>query len=425
MISSRQVQRRYGARLSAPALRRLGPLVAALAAFWSTAALPADSGIYTLDTGDEIQVSVFGEPNYPIEMSVDDAGMISIPLVGDVPVRGKTTAAVKQDVENLLRDKDLIINPFVQIAIKQYRPFFISGAIDHPGAYAFQPNMTVRHAVAIAGGFRALQTDTEPALTIADLRSDQDELGIEIFRQKLRLAAFQAELDGKTDFAVPPITGLRIDSSLVAEIMRTEQDQLAARLSDAAADLAHDQEALVRARGDVDTLHSAHGDREQVVGFQNQALVTARAMHDRGLTTQSSVLSAEKEHSLFREQVSQMEVQQAEAEQKVADLALTLGKKTEARRLQVLTEIQDAQVGLGKAETQMKHVTDKLLFMSIYGGTRSIDELGNSVRIVVHRRDGDTTGLIDANENTALHAGDLVEITVVRGADGTDLSAGN
>ena len=95
----------------------------------------------------------------------------------------------------------------------------------------------------------------------------------------------------------------------------------------------------------------------------------------------------------------------------MADLERELDKQDENHRMQILTDIQDAQVELGKSTNRPKHVTDKLLFMSLYGEHRSLDELGDSVRITIHRRGTDAA--LKANENTDVRAGDLIEMAVV------------
>ena len=47
-------------------------------------------GSYLLDTGDVVRVTVYGDESLNKSYKVDDAGAISFPLVGPVPVRGKT-----------------------------------------------------------------------------------------------------------------------------------------------------------------------------------------------------------------------------------------------------------------------------------------------------------------------------------------------
>ena len=40
----------------------------------------------------------------------------------------------------------------MQVDVIAYRPFYIHGEVNNPGAYSYQPGMTVDQAVALAGG---------------------------------------------------------------------------------------------------------------------------------------------------------------------------------------------------------------------------------------------------------------------------------
>ena len=46
-----------------------------------------------------------------------------------------------------------MVNPSVNVAVIEYRQFFIYGQVEEPGAYPYQPGLTLQKAVALAGGF--------------------------------------------------------------------------------------------------------------------------------------------------------------------------------------------------------------------------------------------------------------------------------
>ena len=52
----------------------------------------AASRPYTLDSGDKLRVVVFGQDGLTASYSVDTSGSITMPLIGAVPARGRTTA---------------------------------------------------------------------------------------------------------------------------------------------------------------------------------------------------------------------------------------------------------------------------------------------------------------------------------------------
>jgi polysaccharide export outer membrane protein len=78
--------------------------------------------------------------------------VVDYPLIGEVKLNGLTLAEAEAELDNKLRG-DYLINPRITISIDEYRPFFISGAVNSPGSYEYVPGMTAMQAVVIAGGF--------------------------------------------------------------------------------------------------------------------------------------------------------------------------------------------------------------------------------------------------------------------------------
>lgn len=114
---------------------------------------PTESrGPYTLDAGDVIAVSVYGDETISKSYKVDEAGMVSMPLVGPLSLRGLTTNAAAAEIAAALAN-GFMRNPNVAVQIDTYRPFFIQGAVKNAGQFAYVPQMTVRAAISTAGGY--------------------------------------------------------------------------------------------------------------------------------------------------------------------------------------------------------------------------------------------------------------------------------
>jgi polysaccharide export outer membrane protein len=118
------------------------------------AAPPSSSpdAVYRLDAGDKLRVVVYGQDGLTNSYAISASGAITMPLIGSVPARGRTTAALAAEITARLR-KGFIREPSVAVEIESYRPFFILGEVAAPGQYPYVPNMSVESAVAIAGGF--------------------------------------------------------------------------------------------------------------------------------------------------------------------------------------------------------------------------------------------------------------------------------
>jgi polysaccharide biosynthesis/export protein len=109
-------------------------------------------GAYRLDAGDRLRIFIYGHPNLSRLYTVDHQGMVPVPLIGDVPARGKTTKGLANSIAARLGAK-YVKEPQVTVDIAQYRPFFILGEVRSAGQYPYVSGMTVQAAVAIAGGY--------------------------------------------------------------------------------------------------------------------------------------------------------------------------------------------------------------------------------------------------------------------------------
>lgn len=109
---------------------------------------------YKLASGDVINIQVFGEEDLSKEnIRLSDAGTISYSVLGEIRVLGLTAGELEQIVTNGLKGRYLV-NPKVSVTIREYRQFFVNGQVERPGGYSFIPGLTVRKAVAVAGGFK-------------------------------------------------------------------------------------------------------------------------------------------------------------------------------------------------------------------------------------------------------------------------------
>ena len=115
---------------------------------------------YRVGPGDHIEISVYGEPDLTTKVRVNKSGVISFPFLDDIQVVGLTTKELEATIHNGLLG-DYLVNPQVQVAIVQYRPFFIHGQVKNPGGYPYQEDLTLDKAIALAGGLasRASKTD--------------------------------------------------------------------------------------------------------------------------------------------------------------------------------------------------------------------------------------------------------------------------
>ena len=127
---------------------------------------------YKLASGDIIRVLVYGEPDLSIDHTrLTDAGTFSYPFVGEVKAQGRTAAELERVLTNALQG-DFLVDPRVSVSVLEYREFYISGEVNRPGGYKYQPGLNLRRAIALAGGLTE-RASTKRITVVRDLDPDR------------------------------------------------------------------------------------------------------------------------------------------------------------------------------------------------------------------------------------------------------------
>jgi len=110
------------------------------------------SETYQLGGGDKVHVIVFNELQLTGDFVVDSAGNLSLPLIGETPVLGKTVGEAADAIEAAYLKDNFLRTPKVSLEITTYRPFFITGEVRLPGQYPYSAGLTVWSAFATSQG---------------------------------------------------------------------------------------------------------------------------------------------------------------------------------------------------------------------------------------------------------------------------------
>ena len=110
-------------------------------------------GDYRLASGDTIQVRVYGEDDLTMELDVPGNGAVEYAFVGAFELSGKSVRAVQQEIYQRLLG-DYLVEPRVSVSVSSYRNFYVYGEVARPGGYAWEPGLTVRKVITLAGGLK-------------------------------------------------------------------------------------------------------------------------------------------------------------------------------------------------------------------------------------------------------------------------------
>lgn len=109
---------------------------------------------YLIGPGDVIEVDVFGNDDLSRTATVQTNGTVTLPLLGDVAVSGLAARAIAEKLKDLL-GRDYLVNPQVEVRIKDYLSQFVSvvGEVQVPGRKPIKGRTRLIDALVEAGGF--------------------------------------------------------------------------------------------------------------------------------------------------------------------------------------------------------------------------------------------------------------------------------
>ena len=120
---------------------------------WASS-LPPPAAVHdtVIQSADIVNVRVFREDTFSTREHVRPDGKISVPVVGEVMVRGRKPDEVAKEIEGRL--KNMLKEPSVTVVLEQpvQIPVSVTGEVRQSGTFQLEPGTNVLHAIASAGG---------------------------------------------------------------------------------------------------------------------------------------------------------------------------------------------------------------------------------------------------------------------------------
>jgi polysaccharide export outer membrane protein len=120
----------------------------------ATATTDAAAGLpnYQIGADDVLSIVFWREPDVSRDVVVRPDGLISLPLINDIPAAGLTPEQLRVSLEKAA--EKYIADPRATVVVKQInsRQVYITGQVAKQGTYALTTGMTVMQLVTVAGG---------------------------------------------------------------------------------------------------------------------------------------------------------------------------------------------------------------------------------------------------------------------------------
>ncbi|MEF1200574.1 SLBB domain-containing protein [Vibrio owensii] len=112
--------------------------------------VPAD---YTVGSGDEIVIQLFGKENTTHRLRVNRAGTINFPSLGPVQVAGMSFSDVRDSLNQRVKEQMIGVRSDISLGEMRTMQVFVMGDAYKPGAYTVSALTTISQAIYYSGGF--------------------------------------------------------------------------------------------------------------------------------------------------------------------------------------------------------------------------------------------------------------------------------
>jgi polysaccharide biosynthesis/export protein len=378
---------------------------------------------YRLQGGDVVEISVSGVPELRQRAPVQLDGSITFPVLGTFIVEGVEFSEVRGKIQSAVASKIFRIRTpdgrefsrmfdrdEVAATIVEYRPIFITGDVTRPGEQAFRPRMTVRQALASAGGFSAPARANTTPFDAASLRSEYITVWLSLAREHVRVWRIKADLGETIELDQKAIPSAPVPDEVMSQIVNLEIEYRTA--SSAARERAKDflRRSIEEADKQAVVLSEQKQAEEDGVQSDTQELQKAKAAYGNGMLPSPRV--AEFRRALLYSATRQLQTtnQLMQLKRSRAEFARELEKIEEQRRIDLLAELQDTTVKLTGDRAKLRGVEEKLQLAGLKPPLPSDNAAKAEITVFRSGIGGKERHTADAD--TELQPGDVVEVAL-------------
>lgn len=398
------------AALAVPSGRHwLRPLILALVA-WAlilvvTVSAAEREAADTLSIGDKVTISVFGQSDLSGDFVLDGSGAVNMPLAGRIRIAGLSAPEAEARIRSALMD-GYLRDAVVSLRIAELKPVYIMGEVRSPGTYPFRHGLTVLAAVALAGGYRVGDE------SIAVLKS---ELLLADEREQLLTASFQTltarrqRLEAERDGVKQLVADARSAGSV--QILAGEQEILdfQRRAREGERDLLSQQVARLQSEKAALTEQARLVERQVELTREQSSEYNKLATTGHGLRTVQ--VERERDYTRTQGEAARLRAELAKSETALGELTLRLRELDTTYMRRVVLELQETRQKTLEVERSLPTAREiaesrRRRLVASQGSGAAADW---DIRIT--RQAGLTPVTIQANFETTLQPGDIVQVT--------------
>jgi polysaccharide export outer membrane protein len=408
--------------MRSPSLRRTATI---LTGILGLTLADRSSAEYLLAPGDVLEITALGMPDLKQNTTIDVDGQAHFPVLGQMKAAGMSLPELRDKVRELLpskvfrrrtqegRDYPVIVTADeVNIDVAQYRPVYLDGDVAKPGAQAYRPGLTVRQAIALAGGYDVMRfRGRDPFLEASDFRAEYYALWTEFAKEEAHISRLKSQLEGKTDLDKQGRIETPISSSVAAGITDLATKQLRAELADHEDEKAHLRDAIDQEDRRASILSETEAKEKEGAQAEAKDLAEMRQNFAKGVIPVMRLSEVRRLSLLSSTQALQTTALLATVEREQGELKRRL-RWTDGRwQIDLTRELLDAQVHLETIRVRIQAVGEKLEYAGLVR-SQLVRGRGGSPKVRIFREQNQTRQSLSANEDTELLPGDVIEVAL-------------
>jgi polysaccharide biosynthesis/export protein len=391
----------------------------------------AQSSEYRIAPGETVEVNIASIHDLTMRAVVQTDGTISLNGVGLIKVGGQTPAAFQNQLEMLLptklfreRGADGQINTFViaptdiTSSIVTFRPVYVTGDVLTPGAQPYQPAISARQVVAVAGGYSQIRGKiSSGSVDPLTLQQDYEAVWADFLKSHYHRARLAAEISGLDDFDLRAPAGSPLPAKLAAEIANGELQTLKISIEDSAKEQAFLQAAITAAEAQIDTLTArekveAAGEKadEQELAKVTQLFKNGNLTNDRVAEIRRSLLLTSSRRLGTLVELMKVRSQRAEYQRRIE-------KDANQNKIALLNDLTGTQILLANQQAKLRAASSRLQLPGAPSSSETAAEDLVRPRLLIMRKIGEDWQQVRAGSETEVLPGDVLEVSLCRDSE--------
>ena len=368
---------------------------------------PAEDGeSYEVGPGDTIAVDVFRVPDLTRQVVIDINGELPYAPLGRLAVDGLGLSEIERLISAQLGELGIIEGVKVTVSLVEARPLFVSGDVSQPGAVSYRAGMTVRQAIALAGGIDPTRRSGagDPVTQAAELEAERAALAADFQTARLAVDRLQAEIAAYRDPDVTIAEAMdRLDGN-GSPVAESESALLDARLGDLTAEEQRLDEASALVELRRDSLQSEQEVERQILADQQEAFDKLDEMSSSGLVTANRIENTRGLLNDTRRRLADLTRQIGEARERLAELRNERDRLPDRRAADAEAELRDQRARLDLLEARIRGVDLRLGLLPSARRDLMVE--------LIRPEDGDLTHL-QVDLDTPLQPDDTIEVSLL------------